>query len=381
MFGLLAAQCLLLYAATWLLVADARYALYLSAVIACVYWAAMPSAEQGLFWLEGAAEDQMPVALGWLLFALVLFACQRPAISNASAHRSIVAASVVGFVTPAFHELAGGVFVLAVSLITGSAFLWKSPQRKTWLIVWAALTAGFLVAFVAPGNAVRMATELPALSHRGHYRTVIRDSLQTIRLYVLPWCLDFRHWLLAVLIWLDPRVASLRNRLPGLNSFGSIAGFLAVWISLILIAVAATIWNVGSMPPGRTLDLIYGIFLMGWTALAFLVVRPDTGFQLSPAFRSAALSGALILLSALVVTSNNTVGAVGDLVRGRVRSLDAQMDDRVRRLKAARANSDLVLPSLSVHPDILASKDISKDPNFWANRCLARYFGVASVRN
>jgi hypothetical protein len=371
---LIAAQCLLMYFAVWELVGDARLALYLSAVIACVYWATMPAPQQGIFWVLGAVESQMPLTLGSLLFALVL--SRRPTDTKQATRLAMAAACALGFVIPAFHELAGGVLVLALSAITATAFLSKSSQRKMWLIVLTASAIGFVVVFVAPGNSVRMA----ATPTRGNYVALIKGLSGTVQEYVLPWCLDFKHWILAVLLWFDPRVAALRKKLPGMSSFRAISGFVLVWISLIIIAICATIWNIGVQPPGRTMNLIYGVFLMGWIALAFLVTRPDPSFSLHPAHRATALSAALFLLSALVATSNNTVRSAQDIVSGRARSWNVEMNHRFALLKSAGRNAEVLLPPLTGHPNVLAMSDISDDPNNWSNRCLSLYFGPASVR-
>jgi hypothetical protein len=373
-FMLIAIQCLLLYFAIRVFVVDARLALYLSAAIASVYWATMPSPQQGIFWIPGAVESQLPLTLGSLLFALAL--SRGPTATKQSTRLATIAASVLGFVTPAFHELAGGVLALALSAITAAALLSKSSQRKMWLIVWTTSAIGFLVVFVAPGNSIRMA----ASPNRGNYLAVIKGSWGAIYHYVLPWCLDFKHWLLAVLLWLDPRVAPIRKKFSGLSSFRAISGFLLVWISLIMIAIGAAIWNIGRQPPGRTMNLIYGMFLIGWIALVFLVTRPNPSFSFHPAHRAATLSAVLFLLSALVVTSNNTVLSIGDLVRGRAGSWDAELNRRSALLKSAGRNADVLLPPISARPKNLTSNDITKDPNFWANRCLSQYFGVNSVR-
>jgi hypothetical protein len=379
LFMLIAIRCLLLYLTIRLLVADARHTLYLSAVIASVCWATMPSPRDGVFWITGTVENQVPLTLGALLFALVV--SQRPTAAKQSTRLSTIAASVMGFVISAFHELAGGVLVLALSAITATAFVSKSPRRKVWLTVWSTSALGFLVVFAAPGNFNRAATELPAVPYRGNYLIVIKASLEAIRSYVLPWCLDFKHWLLAVLLWFDPQVASLRNRLSGWSSFGAAIGFLVVWIFLIMIAIAAAAWNVGQLPAGRTMNLIYGIFLTGWIVLAFLVARPHPVFAFHPVHRAVTLSAALVLLAALVATSDNTYQNMGYIVRGSARAWDAELIHSYMLVKSAGRNADVILPRLSERAVSYSQNGIRQDPNFWANRCLSQYFGVASVRN
>jgi hypothetical protein len=269
--------------------------------------------------------------------------------------------------------------ILALSAITAKAFLSKSTERKLWLTVWMASAIGFLVVIAAPGNYTRMATQLPVISYRDKYSTVAKGSLEVIHSYILPWSLDFKHWLLAVLLWFDPRVASLRNRLPGWSSFGAISSFLLVWVSIVIIAIAVTIWNVGGQPAGRTMNLIYGMFLTGWIALTFLVTRPLT-FSIHPSIRAASLSTALLLLSTLAVTSNNTFRSIGDAVQGGARSWETELNRRFVLLRSAGRDAEILLPTVAVRPENLPWDGITEDPNFWANRCLSRYFGVASVR-
>ena len=373
---LIASQCLLLYVSVRELIVDSRWALYFSALIATVYWAVMPNLQQGTHWVLGIAESQLPLTTISLLFALVL--SQRPTDTKKPALFVKIAAATLGFLTPAFHELAGIILVLALSLITASAFASKSPLRKTWLIALTATTIGFLIVFIAPGNAIRMAT----IQNRGNPSIVIHEVLSAIKRYILPWCLDFRHWLLAVLLWVDPRVASLRTRLPGLSSFRAISVFLLCWISLIVGAVAPAVWNLGTAPPGRTMNMIYGMFLMGWIALAFLLMRPHPSVSIPPVYRGVIFPGALLLLCALIVTSHNTLWSVSDLRVGRAKAWQEEMDQRFAVLKSAGRNAEVVVPPISEYArgSTFAGVDIYDDPNRGVNRCTAKYFGVASVR-
>jgi hypothetical protein len=373
---LIVAQCLLLYLAVRELIVDARWAVYFSALIALVYWAGMPSIQQGIFWVLGAVESQLPLTVMSLLFALVL--ARGSTDRKQSTLFVTIAVAALGFLTPALHELAGIILVLTLSLVTATAFVSKSPLSKTWLIAWTASIVSFLIVYVAPGNAIRMA----GTPNRGNHATLIHEMLSAAHHYVLPWFLDFRHGLLAVLLWVDPHVASLREKLAGLSSFRAISGFLVCWISLIVFAIAAVVWNVGSSPPGRTLDMIYGIFLMGWVTLAFLLVRPHPGVSNAADYRSVILPGALLLFCVLVVTSNNTTRSIGDLIHGRSRTWETELNHRYVLLKSAGPTAEVLVPPISdfAKTSTLFSLDISQDQNRWPNRCLAKYYDVASVR-
>jgi predicted small secreted protein len=168
--------------------------------------------------------------------------------------------------------------------------------------------------------------------------------------------------------------------MSGWSSLSAISGFALVWLSLVIASMCAVIWNIGKLPPGRTMNLIYGVFLIGWLTLAFLISRPNPRFQFHPTHHTLVLSTALLLLSALAITSNNTMAGIADIVQRRASSWDREMDERVRALRSADQNADLLVPQLTAKPETVAWFDITSNPNFWSNRCLAQYFGVKSVR-
>ena len=374
-FMLIVIQYFLLYLAIWNFAEDARLAAYLSAITASVYWATMPDPQTGMFWITGDVENQLPLTLGLLLFSFAL--SRQPTATKQSNQLRAIAASGLGFATPAFHELAGGVLVFALSATTASVFLSKSSDRKMWLTVWAASAIGFLVVFAAPGNFVRMDVTNPQHS----YSVVIWGLLHTIHHHILPWCLDFKHWLLAIVLWFDPGVASARAKFSGMSSFRAISGFVLVWISSMMLAVGTAIWLQSKMEiDGRTLDFIYGVFLMGWIALAFLLVRPHPRFSVHPAHRVITLSSALFLLSVLVATSDNTVTSISDIISGRARSWSAELNMRFAVLKTAGPSADVIFPPLSTDPENLAWNDIKGDSKNTWNQCLSLLFGVHSIR-
>jgi hypothetical protein len=274
---------------------DTRSALCLTALLACIYWATLPSVQQGVFWITGGIENQLSVALALFLLALLL---SPRAIQTARSRlwRTIVAC-LLALTLPAFHELLGGILVLVLSAITmtmilSTMILSKSPNLRVWVVVLATAVIGFLIVFLAPGNAIRLIT----FPNRAKFATTFKLSLETVRFYLLPWCLDFKHWLVAVLLWVDLRTTSLRRQLPGLGSLHSIGGFCCIWLSVVMIGIIAAIWNTGEPIPARTMNLIYGVFLAGWIVMAFLLTRPILSFSIRRTHRLALRSITLILL-------------------------------------------------------------------------------------
>ena len=235
--------------------------------------------------------------------------------------------------------------------------------------------------FVAPGNFGRMHYLRTTVSDlRDVSFGVVRETSRTVYHYIMPWCLDFKHWLLAIVIWLDPGVAAIRAKFSGMSSFRAIAGFALIWLSSIIIMVGVSIYLTGLVAPW-TMNFVYGVFLMGWIVLAFLLTQPHPRFSVHPAHRITTLSLALFLLSMLLATSNNTLTGIRDIASGVARSWNAELNRRFAVLKAAGRDADVILPPISASPRILRPwSDITQDPDFFANQCVAKYFGVASVR-
>jgi hypothetical protein len=367
---LIAAECVLIYLAVRRFVIDPRLAWFLTVLAALVYWATMPSPQQVIFWVSGAVPYGFPLSLTLLLLGLVVARRQPPS------RLETVAPPVLAFVIPGFHELAGEILVFILSAGVLAAIFSKSAARGIWLMTWAASVLGFLVVYIAPGNAHRMAVA----PSRGDIVTITGGLLDLLHYQLLPWCLDL-HWLLALVIWLDPGIGAARARLAAISSPRGVIALGFVWVASLIIAAATMFWVSGNdrFPP-RTLDFIYGVFLIGWAALAFLIRPPEPRSAIHPAHRAIALSVALGLLSVLVATSQNTVAAVRDIASGRAAAWNAELNSRFAALRAAGPQAEMRLPSLAAQPKNLAWEDITEDPNHFANWCLARYFGVASVR-
>jgi hypothetical protein len=371
---MIAAQVFLLYIACMQFLLDTRSAICFIALFALVYWANLPSVQEGMFWITGTIENQLSVMLVLLLFALLL--SPRANKDESSNWRTIIAC-ILALVVPAIHELLGGMLVLILFAVTVRMVLLKTSNLKLWATVWSASIIGFLIVFLAPGNAIRQGF----YPNRGNVSTTVKLSLDTIRLYILPWCLDFKHWLLAVFLWLDPRTRSLRRRLPELVSLRSIGVFCFAWSSLLIVAVVMVIWETGEGIRPRTMNLLYGVFLAGWIVLVFLLTRPSLSISINRTLRTELRSVTLILLSALIVTSNNTLLGLADILHGRTRSWNAQLNRRFDLLRSINRGSDVYVEQLSTHPlSYIGWDDVTDSPDNWSNQCVSRYFDAHSVR-
>jgi len=371
----IATQCFLVYIASKQFLPDTKSALCLTVLLASVYWANLPGIKGGMFWITGGIENELSVSLALLVFALLL-SPRATETANSKLWRMVVAC-LLGLIVPAFHELLGGLLVLVLSAATIKLLFSKNQNRWMWFAVWVATAIGFLIVFLAPGNAIRATT----YANRGNYRITLKLSVDTILLYLLPWGLDFKLWLLAVLLWLDPRTARLRKQLPGLSSRRSIGIFFGIWLSLLVLAMVATIWKTGAPLPPRTMNIIYGAFLAGWVVTTFLLARPVLSLLIHRSQRVALRSMVLVLLSASIASSSNTLVGLADILHGRARQWNVQLNRRFDLLKSANRNAEVQVDPLLVHPSsYIPWEEVTEDPNYWSNQCISQYFGLSSVR-
>ena len=99
------------------------------------------------------------------------------------------------------------------------------------------------------------------------------------------------------------------------------------------------------------------------------------------AYRVALRSLVLVMLSALVVTSSNNLLGLSDILHGRARSWNIQLNRRFDLLESAKRAGDIQVDPLSVHPySYISWEEVTADPSYWSNQCVSQYFGVNSVR-
>lgn len=102
---------------------------------------------ENLFWLTGAVEYLLPIALG-----LILLSAGR---SVASRWRLLLCCAMA-FVIPGFHELMGGWIVAPLAVLLVGSFFLDRKNIKRRAMVFASGVAGAAVAFLAPGNFARL---------------------------------------------------------------------------------------------------------------------------------------------------------------------------------------------------------------------------------
>jgi hypothetical protein len=306
-----------------------RQAAILTASLLCLYWTGSAAPGETAYWLSATGEADGAMALALLVVSGLL----RAGSMGPRARLALSAALVVPTVAmTGMHDLFGAVFCM-IAVIGAALATWKKlPARWAWATVASAAVAGFLFVAAAPGNAVRH----QMFTTQGHRPW---DPIETyllvdsqVRTFVLPWLSDARLW--------APKPDSLDWILGGLGClrlWGATALFLLVmpagvlrprwiqelrlrwrfWIPLIWgAAMAAMIAGPGlasgTGAPGRTLNVTYFAFLLGWflTAIAF---APALARIVPPKAARPTVMVLLVLWPSALLATGNMPRAYGDL--------------------------------------------------------------------
>ncbi|MDQ3120868.1 MAG: DUF6056 family protein, partial [Verrucomicrobiota bacterium] len=353
-----------------------RQRLALTTGALALYWVGMPDPGDNIYWLTGGIDNLAGLALSLLLLAGLVRERERARLASVGVGAGL---SLLAVVATGFHELFG--LLLCIALVGGTLKMWlaRDSRRWIWTACLGAALAGFLLVYVAPGNAVRRA-EFPVPADLGvALRLAVKQALSNL----VPWILDLRLLTgMALLLMLAP--SALTSSRP--SGEGTVRGLVIVSLTSIATlgaAFAAASWATGMNMVPRTLDGLYLIFLTGWFWVVVMLTRhfasrAEPLLVATPLMRRAALA---IFVAAVFLTGNTRI-ALSDLRRA-APAYSRAMNARWQSLAAAKARGeqDVMVEPLPVRPrSYINYFEVREDPEYWENWSVAHYFGLRSVR-
>lgn len=350
--------------------------LFLTGAALAIYWVGMPHPGETIYWLTGGDSSLAGLSVSLLLLAGLL---RHPAPTMRSSVAVGAGLSLLAVLATGFHELFG--LLLCIVLVGGALRAWlaRDPRRWIWTACLVAALVGFLVVYLAPGNAVRRA-EFP---QAGKLAVTVRlTGKQSIR-DVVPWMLDIRLLLgTALLLMLAPRALTGR-RASRDGTARDVVIVALTWVVALVAAYAAASWAIGMNMPYRTLNGIYLVFLAGWFWVLVMLTRLFAGRE-HPRLNVTSVmcrAAAPIFVAAMLLTGNTWKALVD--IQGAAPVYNKAMLDRWRSLEAAQARGeqDALVESLPARPQsYIRYFELREDPGYWVNWSVAHYFGLRTVR-
>jgi hypothetical protein len=352
-----------------------------AATATAVFIGRLPSPTEAFFWMTSAVTYQWAIIIYLVWLALLVTSAGREHLSIA--RRTLIAALTV--LLPGFNEVLAPVVLLTIvtAVVVDRARTGRSNGLFVSLVVIAVVMT--VVSLMAPGNAIR-SSSYPDIPTRHDLGFAIRETarqsarfLFTFGAYPLLWAAAFAAW------WWGPRLlpdgwAPRRALVIGVVAVG-------LPVALVYLTLFPLYWEYGEVNytgEGRTYNVTYFLFTVTsvWAAGCLLDgVSRRWSWLRTPSYSSRATIDAILAcaLAVLMIGSPGTLRAFRALPQG-PGYLEAQQE-REAFLRATRnRGKPLLVNAMPIRPDGLFWGGIQPDEGHWINRCVASYYGLASVR-
>jgi hypothetical protein len=344
---------------------------------------ALQSTVEAFFWTAAVASYTIPTVLTlYLLVVLLRWYRLPPGLLKTltTVWAGVLVFAIVG---------SGETNLVLLTLILLAIGAYRLFFRRTvdgliaYLLV-VALASSALV-FLAPGNAIRLGSNEIA----GNLVATFTATVRFMATALLTWLWQTPVIPLSV-FWL-PIAVRLNKADSSVRTLFQLPPLLlsVLYIGLLFVLMFPSVYGLG-VAPGRVMNLVYIVFLLGW----FYVLTVWVGWLIR---RGGPLGNWLTVGSGLdkprtggwatALVSIWLIGTAwlsptvhqlyGDLLSGRAATYDREMTERRQQLM--QPADTLRLTPISVYPASLNIDDIHTDQNHWWNRCQAGYYGHKAV--
>ena len=336
----------------------------------------LPDPHEGFYWWNGAMFYTFFYSI-MLLFLDQLLVLSMTA-SGAARIRVWVRVCLLGLL------LGGGNYVSALlSLEICVLFCGYCLRKRRNLLPYAAVTwllisAAFLISVLAPGNAVRQASETGGLPPFQAVLASIRQAVMDFPLFFNPTLLLAVLFAAVILLRLLPHT-DFRFQHP-----------LPVQLLIFLLYAsqhAPHLYAVGTAGPGRMQNIFYFSFLwmiffsvfywIGFLAHRAWFQQPRTAVR----YPVAAMLMVLLVISGAVQCLHRdavSAEALAEVLDGSAQIFDAEQNQRVAQYLDP-AVQDLRFPPLTASPQLLFHIDLSTRTDDWANIAIASFYEKNTV--
>lgn len=350
---------------------------------------------EGLYWHPGAISYTFFYALGLWMNGLLL-----QIVRHTQWRRQLFCLIPALILAP----LIGGsnystALVSAMLIFLLVAYLWVKKQHRTALFCLLALvllSTALLISILSPGNALRQATVGESSVIKGIIASVVYALYSLANATTVP----------VLLVWLF--IAPLVYRLAQKSEmdFSHPVRAMILLFGLYAALGMPCFYALGLAIPERNINLIYFsyypvvlcaiFYLMGWFSHHLAGKMPTGNIIRLYENRFGVTFTVFCLLFALACGGQIAVGegkdgglafdrmpaglsAAYSLATGEAQAFHAQMLERAGICRNA-PGGDVVLPTRTAEPRVLAYEDITTDPSDWKNTGMALYYGNSSVR-
>ncbi|NIV73699.1 MAG: hypothetical protein GWN37_02355 [Gammaproteobacteria bacterium] len=344
--------------------------LSLAAAFLTLFVLTTPQVSTAFYWLAGAFTYQ----LGNILLLIVLALCIQ-ALKNAGQVRTYVLLGLALTAAIGCNEINMLTVFALLHLVTLLA--WRSGRSlRPWLAMLALTYLSSALVYFAPGNATRLA----AFPHGGDLMYSLSRCWHFGRVLLGEWTREPLFWIFLAFTFLS--VAAVSSRPTRASSAFLTSLIAATTVIIPFVLLFPPWWSTGGMPPDRTVNTIYFIFLLSATSAAMLA-----GGYFGPHLQSAREETRSLCLAALCIgfswlsLDHPMLGKAREDRLTRAPEYRAVWLRRLEIVAEGDSSSEQTVPALPYpRPNSIHFIDLSTHPDDWGNACFADYMGIKSVR-
>lgn len=345
----------------------------LAMMVSVLFFWAMASPAQGLYWGTGSAGYTLPGVLS--LCMVGIFGKRSLDPQWQAPPVLLVGMALLALAVTGCTEVAMAMLFLHV-VVLNAFFVWRH-HRVSWplLSLLLATLLGAAIVMLAPGNANREAWYQNDVHHRlvPALITALKLGLRQVAIW-LCYTPFFLFSLVVMAMW--PSALQISRQ----RAWELVVVSVVLMTGTVLGGFFMGTWSMGAAIPQRAVNLLLLFFIIDWLLLLAGLVSLLRSFQveLPRAGRVFCLFALLIFGAGLVGTRNNVKTAWRDLVSGEAAQYDLESARRHAMIRASE-QPDMLLPPLKARPKSLFFNDLKADPANWRNTGCARFFRKHSV--
>ena len=355
---------------------------YCAFTLAVFYIVSMPKVSASLYWADAAFQYQV----GSIFYLLALASLLKLYRQHDSTAWPALLSALFIFAAIGCTEI----FMISLLSLVALIFLFKffllKQNRIAWTMVLMVTVASTLLLVLAPGNAIRMALQ----PNGGQFWYSISHSIFFGGETLGVWLSQPLFWLLTILFIPVALHLVYISRVRKDASWIRLFFILALTLGQIWVSFFATWWAGATHPPGRTQNIIYLVFLVGWFMfiLEFVAVlaKHRRLVNVESVFTVPVRIFMIIVTFTfgLLLVTNTYVPEAYAALAGPAINYDQKMKERYayikqKQLESGNSRLSLSFETIDNAPRILVFSDIRRNSNEWRNRCFATYFGLSSV--
>ena len=357
-----------------------RLSLFVGISLYGLFLANLPSLREGLYWLTGATENMLVLAVAVVFFYFLSNGKRLFFGRGKFVWVPVLCLWVV--VLPGFNEMFGLVFCFVLAVNSWVVVTLKRPDKGISLAVTLCALIGLVFVVAAPGNYARLKLEthgrVIGMNLIENAVSMFWPAMHAMIVRLKGWVLSPSLLIASLIVVLCPDTADAQPRWYENQR----ALWRVIFPLTVLIGLFLCFWTmmstIGGLPE-RTEDGIYTLFFLGWFSTLFVYTREMRVIHIFK--KNLFISFLIGFLFLSLYYQPNIRWAIEDLTKVPAFNQEMLLRDETIRAAVRRGVMEIEVPELVNWPKIFPRhQDLQENPDDYRSFDFAIYFKAHKVK-